>query len=91
MDSHTTTLPDTALSKSKNNSLAPVELLIEGAGCASCVGKIESALNKVEGVIDAKYNCRPFHLPNQDGFHVVLIHRLKPAQPLMVFYLWINV
>lgn len=56
MDSHTTTLPDTALSKSKNNSLAPVELLIEGAGCASCVGKIESALNKVEGVIDAEMN-----------------------------------
>ncbi|TNC81137.1 MAG: copper-translocating P-type ATPase [Oleiphilus sp.] len=56
MDSHTTTLPDTALSQSKNNSLAPVELLIEGAGCASCVGKIESALNKVEGVIDAEMN-----------------------------------
>ncbi|MFT6102949.1 MAG: Cu+-exporting ATPase [Granulosicoccus sp.] len=32
------------------------ELLIEGAGCASCVGKIESALNKVPGVNRAEMN-----------------------------------
>ena len=32
------------------------ELLIEGAGCASCVGKIETALNKVPGVSNAEMN-----------------------------------
>jgi len=32
------------------------ELLIEGAGCASCVGKIESALQKVPGVTQASMN-----------------------------------
>ncbi|MBE9398757.1 copper-translocating P-type ATPase [Pontibacterium sp. N1Y112] len=32
------------------------ELLIEGAGCASCVGKIEKALNAVEGVESAVMN-----------------------------------
>lgn len=56
MDSHTTTLPNSAPSQSKANSLVPLELLIEGAGCASCVGKIESALNKVEGVTGAEMN-----------------------------------
>jgi Cu+-exporting ATPase len=32
------------------------ELTIEGAGCASCVGKIEGALNKVPGVTHAEMN-----------------------------------
>ncbi len=32
------------------------ELLIEGAGCASCVGKIESALESVTGVQSAEMN-----------------------------------
>ncbi len=32
------------------------ELLIEGAGCASCVGKIEAALKNVPGVDDAVMN-----------------------------------
>ncbi|MBR9885990.1 MAG: heavy metal translocating P-type ATPase, partial [Oceanospirillales bacterium] len=32
------------------------ELLIEGAGCASCVGKIETALQKVPGVEQASMN-----------------------------------
>ena len=32
------------------------ELIIEGAGCASCVGKIESALKKVPGVTNAEMN-----------------------------------
>ncbi|MGM7448915.1 heavy metal translocating P-type ATPase [Idiomarina sp. ST20R2A10] len=32
------------------------ELIIEGAGCASCVGKIESALKSVSGVENAEMN-----------------------------------
>ncbi len=32
------------------------ELIIEGAGCASCVGKIETALKQVPGVNDAVMN-----------------------------------
>ncbi|WP_430461507.1 heavy metal translocating P-type ATPase [Thalassolituus sp. LLYu03] len=32
------------------------ELLIEGAGCASCVGKIEAALKAVDGVANANMN-----------------------------------
>jgi len=32
------------------------ELMIEGAGCASCVGKIEGALKSVAGVSDAQMN-----------------------------------
>lgn len=32
------------------------ELIIEGAGCASCVGKIESALKAVSGVENAEMN-----------------------------------
>jgi len=32
------------------------ELLIEGAGCASCVGKIEAALKRVQGVETAEMN-----------------------------------
>ncbi|UZE94520.1 heavy metal translocating P-type ATPase [Alkalimarinus alittae] len=33
-----------------------VELIIEGAGCASCVGKIEGALKGVSGVVGAEMN-----------------------------------
>lgn len=36
--------------------LATQELIIEGAGCASCVGKIEKALNNVAGVDNAVMN-----------------------------------
>ena len=32
------------------------ELMIEGAGCASCVGKIESALKQLKGVTNAEMN-----------------------------------
>ncbi|TRX55146.1 heavy metal translocating P-type ATPase [Thalassomonas sp. M1454] len=32
------------------------QLIIEGAGCASCVGKIESAIQSTEGVISAEMN-----------------------------------
>jgi len=32
------------------------ELIIEGAGCASCVGKIEGALKAVSGVEHAEMN-----------------------------------
>ncbi|GAA3929089.1 heavy metal translocating P-type ATPase [Litoribacillus peritrichatus] len=39
-----------------SNSINEQLLLIEGAGCASCVGKIESALKKVPGVIKAEMN-----------------------------------
>ncbi|HBA35048.1 MAG TPA: hypothetical protein DCZ12_13020, partial [Gammaproteobacteria bacterium] len=31
-------------------------MIIEGAGCASCVGKIESALKAVSGVENAEMN-----------------------------------
>ena len=34
----------------------PQELIIEGAGCASCVSKIENALNAVDGVTRAEMN-----------------------------------
>lgn len=33
-----------------------IELIIDGAGCASCVGKIETALKNVDGVIGAEMN-----------------------------------
>ena len=38
------------------DSAAHQELIIEGAGCASCVGKIESALKAVPGVESAEMN-----------------------------------
>ncbi len=41
---------------SSGSKLGPQELIIEGAGCASCVGKIESALNAVPGVDNAEMN-----------------------------------
>jgi len=40
----------------KPESKRSQELLIEGAGCASCVGKIEKALNAVNGVEHAAMN-----------------------------------
>lgn len=46
--------------KSKENTLEKVshnqQLIIEGAGCASCVGKIEGALNATLGVVSAEMN-----------------------------------
>ncbi|MEM0516219.1 heavy metal translocating P-type ATPase [Pseudoalteromonas sp. YIC-827] len=39
-----------------SDSKANQQLLIEGAGCASCVGKIEAALNKTPGVVSAQMN-----------------------------------
>lgn len=37
-------------------SLNTQELLIDGAGCASCVGKIEAALKRINGVESAEMN-----------------------------------
>ncbi len=42
------------MSNSTNNNSQ--ELLIEGASCASCVGKIEKALNELDGVEQAQMN-----------------------------------
>ncbi len=36
------------------------ELIIEGATCASCVGKIEKALKAIDGVVDASMNLAQF-------------------------------
>jgi Cu+-exporting ATPase len=41
---------------SEGGSEPSIQLLIGGAGCASCVGKIESALNGVPGVSHAQMN-----------------------------------
>lgn len=41
---------------SDSDSATRQELIIEGAGCASCVGKIESALKAVLGVENAEMN-----------------------------------
>jgi len=38
------------------DSLTTQELIIEGAGCASCVGKIEKALSALDGVSKAEMN-----------------------------------
>src|SRR5690606_39794906 len=35
---------------------APIQLPVEGMHCASCVGRIESALSAVEGVASASAN-----------------------------------
>ncbi len=43
-----------------------IDLLIEGAGCASCVGKIESALQNVPGVNTAAMNF-PLRTVSVDG------------------------
>lgn len=42
--------------KNQTHLTASQELIIEGAGCASCVGKIETALKQVSGVDDAAMN-----------------------------------
>ena len=39
-----------------SNAEARVSLPIEGMTCASCVGRVEAALNKVEGVVNASVN-----------------------------------
>ena len=42
--------------KRTNDPTHSQELIIEGAGCASCVGKIEASLKNVSGVINAEMN-----------------------------------
>ncbi|MGB0943806.1 MAG: heavy metal translocating P-type ATPase [Marinomonas sp.] len=42
--------------KEKQNPVKQYQLMIEGAGCASCVGKIEGALTKVPQVTSAAMN-----------------------------------
>jgi Cu+-exporting ATPase len=44
------------MKKAISDTAAQQELIIEGAGCASCVGKIEAALKKVAGVTQAEMN-----------------------------------
>ena len=44
------------MESSHGATLPMQELLIEGAGCASCVGKIETALKNVPGVASAEMN-----------------------------------
>jgi Cu+-exporting ATPase len=39
-----------------NLTLSEIKLLIDGANCGSCVKKIESALQEVNGVTQAKMN-----------------------------------
>lgn len=47
---------DVSRSAKKEGKGIEHELIIEGAGCASCVGKIEGALNAVNGVQSAEMN-----------------------------------
>lgn len=42
--------------KSAKESVPSIELIIEGASCASCVSKIETALKSLTGVVDANMN-----------------------------------
>lgn len=44
------------LEKRASSRSEQTSLIIEGAGCASCVGKIEKALQSVQGVISAEMN-----------------------------------
>ena len=41
---------------SRNNSTTNQSFIIEGASCASCVNKIEKALNNVSGVEQVEMN-----------------------------------
>ena len=52
-DEHCHSTEDTAIAPKSESTR---ELIIEGAGCASCVGKIESAINQVPGVAKAEMN-----------------------------------
>lgn len=45
-----------AINKLRATELLTLELLIEGAGCASCVGKIETVLKEIIGVKNAEMN-----------------------------------
>ena len=45
-----------AINKLRSTELLTLELLIEGAGCASCVGKIETVLKEIIGVQNAEMN-----------------------------------
>ena len=44
------------MKKTISDTTAQQELIIEGVGCASCVGKIETTLKKVPGVTQAEMN-----------------------------------
>ena len=54
------TTPQALLDKVKDVGYEPViselQLGVQGMTCASCVGRVERALNKVEGVLDASVN-----------------------------------
>jgi len=52
-ESEASTLPD---NKHRQAPAKTQNFTIEGASCASCVGKIEGALNKVPGVVSAEMN-----------------------------------
>jgi len=47
---------DNTIVSDDSNSVSEYHLIIEGAGCASCVGKIENALKSVLGVESAEMN-----------------------------------
>jgi len=51
-----TKLAVNAPKKSAKESVPSIELIIEGASCASCVSKIETALKSLTGVVDANMN-----------------------------------
>ena len=40
----------------KTNGTAHMTLAVEGVGCAGCIRKIESGLNKLPGIVDARLN-----------------------------------
>jgi P-type Cu2+ transporter len=40
----------------RENGLAHMELAVEGVGCAGCVHKIEGALKKIPGIVEARVN-----------------------------------
>jgi Cu+-exporting ATPase len=58
--------------KSDNNNTQ--ELIIEGASCASCVGKIEIALKNVKGVVNAEMNfaLRTVSVTGQADIHTLI-------------------
>ncbi|MCP4614397.1 MAG: copper-translocating P-type ATPase [Planctomycetes bacterium] len=63
---------------SSDSSNIEKTLLIDGAGCASCVGKIESALSEVSGVQKASMNfAQRTVLVTGDAVHDDLIHAVE--------------
>ena len=56
------------------------QLMIEGAGCASCVGKIEAALQNTPGVNSAEMNfCRPNRTRQWDSQSQDLVKAIESA------------